>query len=49
MYDYNFWDDREIEEYYSEGNHPCYGCSDFKDDECISNGACARQESSKFS
>ena len=46
MYDYNFWDDRELEEYFCNGNHPCSGCADFKDDECISNGACARIEKS---
>lgn len=37
----NWWDDRTIELYNSESEHPCYGCRDFVDGECISNGACA--------
>ena len=41
MDDYNFWDDRTIEVYHSDGIHPCYGCCDFLDGECVSNGACA--------
>lgn len=39
--DFNFWDDREVELYAEEGVHPCYGCCDFMDGECLSNGACA--------
>lgn len=37
----DWWDDRTIEQYNSEHDHPCYGCCDFVDGECISNGACA--------
>lgn len=42
--DYNFWDDRTIELYYEEGVHPCYGCCDFRDGECLSNGGCAQDK-----
>ena len=38
--EYNWWDDRELELFHSENNHPCYGCLDFIDGECISHGAC---------
>lgn len=37
----NWWDDRTMEDYSDdEINHPCYGCADFMDGECLSNGAC---------
>lgn len=39
--DYDFWDDRTMELCCEEGIHPCQGCCDFKDDECMSHGACA--------
>lgn len=38
------FDDEEFELYYSEGIHPCWGCSDFDGEECISNGACASSD-----
>ena len=38
--DYNWWDDRTVEESDKETNHPCYGCIDFMDGECLSQGAC---------
>ena len=45
--DYNWWDDRTVEEYNKETNHPCYGCKDFFDGECISNGGCGSDERSE--
>lgn len=44
MFDYNWWDDRTVEDYNSEISHPCYGCEDFVDGECISNGGCGESE-----
>lgn len=43
MFDYNWWDDRTVEEYNSYSIHPCYGCLDFIDGECVSNGACGAE------
>ena len=43
----DWWDDRTIEQYNSEHDHPCYGCCDFVDGECISNGGCASGEEKK--
>lgn len=42
--DFNFWDDRTMELYTEEGIHPCSGCCDFMDGECISKGGCATSE-----
>ena len=39
-----FWSDYEIEQYYEEGIHPCSGCADFVDDECVSFGGCMSGE-----
>ena len=46
--DYNFWDDRTIELYEGEGIHPCQGCHDFLDGECMSHGACAVNNKEKL-
>lgn len=42
--DLNFWDDRITELFYSDSLHPCSGCRDYCDGECLSNGACGRDE-----
>jgi len=47
--DYNWWDDRTVEEYNKETNHPCYGCKDFFDGECVSNDGCGTDERSEQS
>ena len=39
--DVDFWDDRTLELYDSPTEHPCYGCIDFFNGDCISNGACS--------
>lgn len=42
--DFNFWDDRTIETYNANCIHPCYGCCDFVDGECVSNFSCLEDE-----
>lgn len=40
--EYNWWDDRTVEQYNSITSHPCYGCKDFDGEDCTSDGACGK-------